>query len=1363
MRRTASSSHRQLEIQRNIRRLAAATAPVELLEPRRLLQGTVDSPTKNNLGDLSLAAQFAKMAAEVNSSLVTPTGGPVQAGATEGGITVGSVVNISQRSGNESEADIAINPTNPSQIFVASNISSGTGLFFASSNNAGATWTTRVGATGADIPSACCDARVEYDNFGNLWMTYLGPGGANNYVARSTNNGASFTIVDTKTGSWDNPAIAVSHPIGGNQIIGIEARGPGGVNGYQGVSTGLGAPITFTAAQTVPTTSSTGNFGDIAILNDGSALITYTTPSGGQGPSTDPVYRDPDGIGTGVGWQLVLTQATNVGGFDFFPAQSGRSVDSEPAFGVAPPGTPFAGRVYFTYLDEKVNENNDTDVMLRYSDDGGVTWSTPIIVNNDATQNSQFLQQIAVDRVTGAVVLSWHDARNDNGVLPNGTNAVANDDAQFYGAVSLDGGVTFENFQITSGWSNDNRAANGIDYGDWTGSDIYNGAMYAVWADNSQGVGGIPSNPTPNNFDLATARVEIAVATEPGVYGTVFDDANANAARDGGEGGLAGVTVYLDLDNSGTLNGSEPSVVTPGSGAYAFENLSAGTYTVRSITPAGRRPTLPAAGFYSVVVTTDPVVNQNFGFVNPRVAGVVYDDADDDGVKDATETGKSGVTAYLDLDNSGTLNGSEPSVVTGADGSYALGGLNDGTYTVRVVTPVGNRLTAPASGDYSATINSGNLVALDRNFGLTTKARLTGVVYNDANGNGTRDGGEAGLAGARVFMDVNNNGTFDNLGGNFSSVNVPLAVPPGAPTTTVGITTSNLVVSGALGAVQNLTVTLNVTHTFTGDLVLTLISPAGTRVTLSNRRGGGGDNFTNTTFSDAAATSITAGTAPFSGSFRPEQLLSTLDGQSANGTWQLEINDAASGDSGTLNSWSISYGGVEPNVITPADGSYSFPGLPAGNYVLRQVPIAGAVLTEPASGSHNLTAAAADLLVNNFGNSSSFSSTNGFYVRLNGVGDTIEIFRNTDGSGSPDFSLPNTTPALNLVGAAGNDTVVVDLVNGSPIPAGGITFDGAGGNDTAILRGTSGDDSAVINGSSIAPAGGGPALTVSNTEALQFEGGNGNDSLNFQGSTLDVTFLGQGGRNFLGVTGGTWTYDVDAGTQNSQIDIDVLAGAGIVFNATQHLTTLRLRVGVVGTLSAGGAKIIRAETLTLASTSRLNLNDGGFVLDYTGGSPVTTVAGQLTTGYAGGAWNGDGIQSLLASAPAAGGGVGYAEATALYPISPAVFMGETVDNSAVLIRYTLNGDTNLDGTVGIADFSSLGANYNAAGGWSRGDFNYDSLVGIADFSQLASNYNQSIPSAPARSAPAAVFGATRIGTELDDRDSLIGDVLGEPG
>src|SRR5687767_13762968 len=61
----------------------------------------------------------------------------------------------------------------------------------------------------------------------------------------------------------------------------------------------------------------------------------------------------------------------------------------------------------------------------------------------------------------------------------------------------------------------------------------------------------------------------------------------------------------------------------------------------------------------------------------------------------------------------------------------------------------------------------------------------------------------------------------------------------------------------------------------------------------------------------------------------------------------------------------------------------------------------------------------------------------------------------------------------------------------------------------------------------------------------------------------------------------------------------------------------------------------------------------------------------------------------------------------------------------VYIRSTRIGDLNLDGTVTIADFIDLAANFNGTGGWQEGDLNGDTLITISDFIDLAANFNAS--------------------------------------
>jgi len=111
------------------------------------------------------------------------------------------------------------------------------------------------------------------------------------------------------------------------------------------------------------------------------------------------------------------------------------------------------------------------------------------------------------------------------------------------------------------------------------------------------------------------------------------------------------------------------------------------------------------------------------------------------------------------------------------------------------------------------------------------------------------------------------------------------------------------------GAVADVNVRVRLDHSFDGDLEMRLVHPDGTTVLLSDNRGGSGDNFgtgandcsgTPAVFDDQAAATVASGTAPFAGSFKPEQPLSALNGKPTAGTWKLRITDTASLDTGTV-------------------------------------------------------------------------------------------------------------------------------------------------------------------------------------------------------------------------------------------------------------------------------------------------------------------------------------------------------------------------------------------------------------------------------------------------------------------------------
>lgn len=142
---------------------------------------------------------------------------------------------------------------------------------------------------------------------------------------------------------------------------------------------------------------------------------------------------------------------------------------------------------------------------------------------------------------------------------------------------------------------------------------------------------------------------------------------------------------------------------------------------------------------------------------------------------------------------------------------------------------------------------------------------------------------------------------------------------------------SSPVVVSNLQSVGKLTVSVYMTAQYDEGMTLSLVNPGGTQITLSANNGGFGQNYGlscaqgfSTVFDDAAATPVTSGTAPFYGSFQPQQALSNFNlmtGTNLNGVWNLVVSDEFPGDTAQLNCWSLN---IYPEVCQ--DGGGECPG-----------------------------------------------------------------------------------------------------------------------------------------------------------------------------------------------------------------------------------------------------------------------------------------------------------------------------------------------------------------------------------------------------------------------------------------------------
>ncbi len=228
---------------------------------------------------------------------------------------------------------------------------------------------------------------------------------------------------------------------------------------------------------------------------------------------------------------------------------------------------------------------------------------------------------------------------------------------------------------------------------------------------------------------------------------------------------------------------------------------------------------------------------------------------------------------------------------------------------------------------------------------------------------------------ATVQTTFSNNTVYNIPDNNAAGVLSPVTVSGVSPATL----SSGVVVS----------VRVNITHTYTGDLILSLISPSGNTVLLSNRRGGSGNNFNNTIFTMSASTPIASGTPPFAGSFIPDGNLNAFTGN-ANGVWQLKAADVANTDIGTINSWSLTL-----NNVVPVQLSYTWTSSPAGFNSTQQNPT-----------------------VTPGGNTSYMVTVNNLTTGCSGSGSTAVVIDPASVSVSPDASIcSGQTTTLSASGA----------------------------------------------------------------------------------------------------------------------------------------------------------------------------------------------------------------------------------------------------------------------------------------------------------------------------------------------------------
>ena len=468
--------------------------------------------------------------------------------------------------------------------------------------------------------------------------------------------------------------------------------------------------------------------------------------------------------------------------------------------------------------------------------------------------------------------------------------------------------------------------------------------------------GGVTTtNDTISGIDLADGDIATgylfgeAAGTSGGtasLAGAVFADADNDGVRDTGETGIPGVTITL----TGTDDQSQPvslTATTGTDGSYSFTGLRAGTYTIAETQPgtgftdgtdtagtAGGTLTAPDSITAIALDPAEAATGYLFGEVptstggTGSIAGTVFSDTDNDGVRDTGENGISAVTITL----TGTDDQSQPvnlTATTGTDGTFSFTGLRPGTYAIAQTQPAGftdGIETAGTAGGTLTAPNSITAIALDPAEAATGylfadvpqstggTASISGSVFADADNDGVRDTGETGIQGVTITLT----GTDDQ------SEPVNLSATTGADGT--------YTFTGLRAGTYRITETQPTTGGFTDgiDTAGTAGGNAATNDQIGSILLDPAEAATGYLFAEVPAS--TGGTGSLAGS-----VFADADNDGVRDTGETGIQ----GVTITLTGTDDQSQPVSRTATTGADGSFSFTGLRAGTYAIAQTQPTG--------------------------------------------------------------------------------------------------------------------------------------------------------------------------------------------------------------------------------------------------------------------------------------------------------------------------------------------------------------------------------------------------------------------------------------
>lgn len=395
-----------------------------------------------------------------------------------------------------SESDIRVNVGDPSKVLASSNDIANPALAVYYSTNGGASWsTTALPTQPGDTFQA--DPAVDWTSDGTAWALALGVDASNNirlYAFTSTDYGANWTFVTTVSGAQtgaDRELIWVDRSATSPYKDQVYAAWHNGVPFFFARRTS-GTAGTWQAPVQLSGTETTGNAigGDITTNAFGDLFVFWPDADGGSGMYLRKSTNGGASFGSTVTVATIRSNSRRLN----IPAAPTSVRGARVYMSTGAYRTATKDMVYVVWSDlsgetgcttgngpgTTVGSTCKTRVWITRSADGGSTWSTPAMINNQSSKNDQFHSCLSVDQTNGVLVVTYSDTVAD-------TNRVK---SHVYMQMSQDDGVTWTPaVQVTSAQSDETvSGADGNQYGDYNGLHGHAGTFFPSWTDNRNGI-----------------------------------------------------------------------------------------------------------------------------------------------------------------------------------------------------------------------------------------------------------------------------------------------------------------------------------------------------------------------------------------------------------------------------------------------------------------------------------------------------------------------------------------------------------------------------------------------------------------------------------------------------------------------------------------------------------------------------------------------------------------------------------------------------------------------------------------------------------------------------------------------------------